>query len=568
VTSRRKSKTLISVLGASAAALAIGGVAAATTPGSEPAGTAAGGGGGELVDLGTFALGAPDHIDPALNTTLDAYQVINMLYDGLTDIDSTDPSSPVVVPDLADSYEGNDDATVWTFHIREGQAFSDGEPILPSTFKRSWERAAALGGDYSYLMNFIEGGAAFFPSDPDGTGPEEAADPATELSGVVADDDAMTLTVTLSAPYSNFPAVAGFQLFFPTPEAAVEAGADYENQLMVGNGPYAMESARSDEEIVLVKSDAWDGDFNGDTWDQRPDRLVFRVSADADTSYNALEAGEADTARIPSGRTAEAQENWGTTTDVSVLGSYYFQINDRDPRIGGPDNVLLRQAISQAIDRDAINQAVFDGARGVASGITPEGIPGFLPDLCEFCTYDPEAAQAAFDEWTAAGNAQDGPIPIQYGAGGVHGDVVQLIIQNLADIGIQAEPQEMDSTTYFGQMADGACVICRSGWIADYPTYDNFMYDLFHSDSLNGNNYGYSNAVFDDLVDQAKQTVDTAERDSLFQQAEQQLLNVDVGAIPLLFYRGDYAYNADRLQNFIQTPLMLIQWERITIADE
>ena len=43
-------------------------------------------------------------------------------------------------------------------HVKEGQQFSDGEPILPSTFKRSWERAAALAGDYSYLMNFIEGG--------------------------------------------------------------------------------------------------------------------------------------------------------------------------------------------------------------------------------------------------------------------------------------------------------------------------------------------------------------------------------------------------------------------------
>ncbi len=567
MTSRRTSKTLATVLGVSAAAIAISSVAAATTapPGSD--GGAAAGGGGELIDLGTFALDPPEHIDPALNTTLDAYQVINALYDGLTDIDSTDPSSPVVVPDLATSYESNEDASVWTFQIAEGLAFSNGEPILPSTFKRSWERAAMLAGDYSYLMNFIEGGAEMFSADPDGTGPEEAPPAATELSGVVADDEAMTLTVTLSAPYANFPAVAGFQLFFPMPEEADAAGADYENQLMIGNGPYAMESARSDEVIVLVKNESWDGDFNGDTWDQRPDRIEFRVSADADTSYNALEAGEGDTARIPSGRTAEAQENWGTTTDVPIMGSYYFQINDRDPRIGGPDNLLLRQAISQAIDREAINDAVFDGARSVATGIVPEGIPGFMADLCSYCGYDPEAAQAAFDEWVAAGNELTEPLPIQYGAGGVHGDVVAIIVDNLSQIGIDAQGEELTTETYFSSMADGSCVICRSGWIADYPTYDNFMYDLFHSDALNGNNYGFINDEFDALVDEAKATTDEETRDSLFNQAEELLLNTQIGAIPLLFYRGDYAFNAERLQGFTQSPLMLIPWERITIVE-
>ena len=67
-------------------------------------------------------------------------------------------------------------------------------------------------GNYSYLMSFIEGGEAAVAGEAD------------EISGVVADDEAMTLTVTLSAPYANFPFLTGFQTFMPTPEAAVEAG--------------------------------------------------------------------------------------------------------------------------------------------------------------------------------------------------------------------------------------------------------------------------------------------------------------------------------------------------------
>ncbi len=68
-------------------------------------------------------------------------------------------TTPQIVPHVAESSTANDDASVWTFKIREGMAFSDGEEILPSTFQRSWERAADLAGDYSYLLGFIEGGA-------------------------------------------------------------------------------------------------------------------------------------------------------------------------------------------------------------------------------------------------------------------------------------------------------------------------------------------------------------------------------------------------------------------------
>ena len=125
---------------------------------------------------------------------------------------------------------------MWTFTIRDGQTFAGGEEILPSTFQKSWERAADLAGDYSYLLGFIDGGT------------ERLAGEADTITGIEVDDEAMTLTVTLDAPYSNFPAVAGFQLFMPVPAEAIEAGADWENEPMFGNGPYKMEEARTDED--------------------------------------------------------------------------------------------------------------------------------------------------------------------------------------------------------------------------------------------------------------------------------------------------------------------------------
>jgi ABC-type oligopeptide transport system substrate-binding subunit len=525
-----------------------------TAPDSTEGGDAAAG--GEFMDGGTFVGDPPEHIDPALNSTLDAYQVINAMYDGLTDIDSSDPEKPVIKPHVAESFESNDDATVWTFKIRDGMAFSDGEPILPSTFQRSWERASSpeSTGDYTYLFNFIQGGA------------EKVAGEAETLAGVVADDEAMTLTVTLAAPYSNFPAVAGFQLFFPMPEGAGDVPGDYENGPMIGNGPYSLDGTRTDEEIVLVKNDTWTGDIDGETWPDRLEKITFLTFADPDTSYNALAAGETMTANIPPARATEAEDDFGTTLDVSILGSYHFQINDRAPEIGGDANLKLRQAISMAIDRDKINSDIYNGTRNASTGITPPGIPGFKADLCDYCTYDPEGAQAAFDEWTAAGNTQAAPLKIQFGAGAGHEDVVAIVIQNLATIGIEAEADPRPTETYFTEMGDGGCVICRSGWFADYPTYDNFMFDQYATESLGGNNFGFSNTKFDELLAEAKQTVDLDEQASLFQQTEEVLLNEQVGTIPINWYRGDYAYDDEQVSFFTQSNFGLIPWEKVTLA--
>jgi ABC-type transport system substrate-binding protein len=94
------------------------------------------------------------------------------------------------------------------------------------------------------------------------------------------------------------------------------------------------------------------------------------------------------------------------------------------------------------------------------------------------------------------------------------------------------------------------------------------MYDLFHSDAIGGNNHGFfSVPEFDDLVDEAKQTVDPDEQASLFQQAEEVLLNDKVGVIPVNWYLGDYVYNPETVANFPQTTLGLIIWENVSMVN-
>jgi ABC-type oligopeptide transport system substrate-binding subunit len=518
--------------------------------------------GGELTDLSTFSQGGWDHLDPTLSTTVQESQIGDSLFDTLTEVDYSDIDNPEVRGEVAESWESNDDATEWTFTVRDGLSFSDGTPVLPSSFKRSFERASDpdFAGDYSYLFSFFEGGQ------------DKLDGKADEISGVVADDDAMTLTLTLSEPYANFPAVIGFHTFAPMPESAEGQGVEWEQTAdMIGNGPFMLESAATQEQVVLVPNPEWDGtkydEELGLPAQPYLERITFVVSQDQDTAWNAFLAGEGEVGQLTSGRIQEAVDQYATTLNDPVLGIYYFQMNQEDPRIGGPDNKLLRQAISQAIDRDEINEAVYEGTRTTATGITPPGIPGFQEGLCDYCAYDPDAAQQAYQEWQDAGNSLDEPLPIQFNADAGHEPVVQIIIDNLDAIGIPATAQPLPSDTYFGQMADGGCVICRSGWIADYPTYDNFMFDLFSTTALGGNNYGYSNSDFDEVLAEAKQTTDADQAADLFHQAEQILLNDDIGTIPINWYLGQYAYDPDVVANLVQQPSLHIEWETVALAN-
>src|SRR3546814_1984680 len=123
----------------------------------------------------------------------------------------------------------------------------------------------------------------------------------------------------------------------------------------------------------------------------------------------------------------------------------------------------------------------------------------------------------------------------------------------------------MVGETYFSDLAAGACVFCRSGWIADYPAYDNFMYDLFHTDAPDGNNYGFSNPEFDALVEEGKRTPDKDEQAELFNDAERILLHYATMAVPVNLYPADYVIYPERVADFLP-EFGHIRWERLPLA--
>jgi oligopeptide transport system substrate-binding protein len=534
---------------------------AATKPAetTAPAETKAPAAGGEFVDGAQFGGGRPAHIDPGFTSELDGAQVTTALYDGLTDFSNADPKGPVLKPLAAEKWVANADATQFVFTVKKGLKFSNGEDLLPSSFARGWNRAAdpKLATDYSYLFALVKGYD------------EWAAEgsTATSLSGVVADDAAMTLTVDLAKPYADFPSVASHIIFAPMPKE-VEALADqttYEQGLMVGNGPFMMSSKLTDTELTLVPNPNWAGDVDGNKT-VSISKLKFVISADIDSAYAAFEAGETMSASIPSGKFKSATDKYGNSA-TPLLGSYHFVIGMRteDP-LGGPDKAKLRQAISMAVDRAGINDSVYDGSRPLSTGVTPPGIPGFKEGLGKYTTFDLDGAKALLEEYTAGGGTIPDNIKITFNIGQGHEDVVALMQANLEELGVSAELDPREQKTYFKSLRDGGCPgVCRAGWFWDYPIYDNGMYDLFHVEAA-GNNLGkYDSAEFNTTVDEARKTIDDAKRFELFQKAEDLLLNVDTAVIPITWYNGDHVF-AENIKGYAQEALGWVRFEKITVG--
>ncbi len=504
-----------------------------------------------LIDYQTLSADNPNHIDPATADTRQGSQITELVYDSLTKVDSENE----LVPAVAEEWEANDDSTVWTFTLRDDVTFSNGEPVTPTTFKRSWERALNpdLASTLGYHFLPIEGAQAYSEGE------------AEEISGVVANDDENTLVVTLADPLSDWPAVVSHTVFSPVPEEAYSATtADEINQwergIMIGNGPYAMAEPWQANEVIKLT-------LNDEYWGEAASipNIEFRISKEVAASFNAFEGGQGDTGYIPPGAFADATENYNNSTDPT-MGLYYFGIAWEDEDLGGEENLAVRQAISMAIDRERINEQVYDGARVSATGVTPPGVPGFQEGICgEMCTYDPEEAERLVEEWGKADSMA--PIRVQYNLGGGHEDVAAIVSENLQAIGLKVEQDPRDGETYFEEMkkAEG-CHLCRAGWIWDYPSYYNGMYAMFTSQSVDGDNLGrYASDEFDAKAAEAAATADEDERAELWNEAEQILFD-DMGVIVINWYTNQIVYS-DRVEGLVANGLQAVNYDEMTLAD-
>ena len=506
-----------------------------------------------FTDCYLYSAGAPDFIDPALSSTLVGANLSTILYDGLTETDADGN----LVGASAEKWTTKDKGLTWVFTIKKGLKFSNGDPVLPSSFVAGWKRAASqsLGSEVAYHNYFIAGmedynnGKAAFPA-----------------SSVVANDTAMTLTVKMVSATVDWPSIASHTVFSPIPKSMENAPSTVETDgtKLIGNGPYMLDKAitkRAGGEIVVVPNPYYAGTKPTLT------KITFKISSDVTAAYNAFASGQCDNGPIPAGRYTELLGKWGTKGFKSTLGTDYWGFNWEDPTVGGTKNMLLRRAIAKAIDRDQISTVIYQGTRKPASGLLPPGLPGFKAGNGMPATRDLAGAKADFAQWKKLGNSLKSPIRLSYNDGAGWDKVAAIIIANLKEVGIDAklDPFPADGT-YFSKMRKGQGQMIRAGWFADYPIADNFLFPLLHSASIDGDNLErYKSATFDSLVNSARATTSAALANTTYQRAERYALVNDVVIVPTV-NRGIASVVGTSVTNYPITPLGMVVYDQVKLG--
>lgn len=446
-------------------------------------------------------------------------QVGHVLFDSLVEWDWDKGD---VKAKAAESWEINDDNTVFTFHLKDAK-FHNGDPVDSESFKRGWQRLVdttmTTPGEIGYHLAPVVGYD------------EMAAGEATEISGLTCPDD-KTFVVTLKEPMADFLAVCCHPGLAPAPQAAIDDAANY-LLAPIGNGPFMMDGKWESGQYINVKR--FD-DYYGD----KPalDAINFSIQKDPKTAYSELEAGNMDFCQIPTGRFAELTEKYGSSVDGYTISPsrqtlagaeasvYYLAVNLEDETMANKD---LRHAIGLAINRQNIVDTLYEGVREPADNVFPPIIDK-KGGSWEYAKYDPEAAKKIIDEKGLAGTT----IKLSYNSGGGHEDIMSCIQADLTAVGLNVEQDTKEWAAYLQGLTDGDFQMGRLGWIADYPTLDNFIFPNFYSTA--DNNYSrYNNPEVDAAIDDARKIVDEDDRKDAYRKINQMIAD-DMPIIPIMFY--------------------------------
>jgi len=319
---------------------------------------------GDATTLRINLASEPDKLDPALNSSVDGACLAIAAFGGLYTWDANEQ----LVPNFAAGYEMSPDGMTYTFTMKEGLKWSNGDPLTAKDFEYSWKRAAATetAADYSYMFNVIKGY------------PDELA--------VTASEDGMTLTVEMAAPCVYFLDLAAFPTYFAVHQASVEGAEGYKAEDgsilnpgawaleagFVTSGPYMLTEWKHNESMTYTKNPNW-----YDAANVKMETLEFMLSADDTAIYAAYQAGDLDFADTVPTDLIESLKSNPEFHIVDNLGTYYICFNVKSPLFAGKtveQANAMRKAFSLLIDRQYIIDTVGQTGQKIATSFIPAGM--------------------------------------------------------------------------------------------------------------------------------------------------------------------------------------------------
>jgi oligopeptide transport system substrate-binding protein len=459
-------------------------------------------------------------LDPQLIGSTSQDNVGRDLFEGLT---AYGPGGRVVAGQ-AESWTVSSDGKVWTFHLRPGLKWSNGDPLTAEDFVYSFRRLVdpVTGAPAAELAQPILNAAAIRK------GEEKDL---TKL-GVTAPDP-QTVEITLADPNPSLPQM--LSLLRPSNRASVEAlGPEaFHPAKLVSNGAYRLVAWRPQAAIVIEK--------NQNYWDAahvRIDRVEFYPIEDRAEELKRYRAGGLDvTFGVPPDQIDFVRQTLGAELKQSpALGTFAIGFNTTRPPF--KDNLKLREALTLALDRRVLADKVVHGLFAPADGLVPSTIEGY-PNAA---FPGAELSQAAREElarklYAEAGYSREKPA--KFGLLYVTADTTKEIMIAVVGmwnrvLGVSVDLENTDFKTSIVRRKARQTEAFQGGLIAPYVD-PWFLLDQYETTGW-FNDTGYANPKFDALLDQATHTAELTQRMALFGRAEAAAL-ADFPVAPV-FYRA------------------------------
>ncbi len=507
-----------------------------------------------LVGIPTTPAGAQDDVTMTIGLLQDMsspnvtvgylvpeFEVWNLQFATLTSKAADDFST---VPGLAESWVESNGGLTYTYTLREGLQWSDGEPLTADDIAYTINRSR----DEEWYNHFST---------------------VENLEAIVIDD--RTVEITSSVPDPKLPTMDVYivpqHIYEPISFDDLES---YDALDGVASGPYSLTEWRSGQDWTMVKNPNYYGPDNG------IDRIVYRVFSNGDAMVAALQRGEIDAAHNFSANSVEQLQGddnievvvgmQGGFTELALNGGA-GGIGDGNPAL---QNIDVRHAIYYAIDRDVLFDRVALGLGAKGTTLSPSADPSWIPDLGdENFTYQPERSAQLLDDAGYVDSDGDGtretpdgdPFVLRYivrSESSQAAPIAEFITGWLNAVGIGTETTVMDDTQLYDAQIGGLYDMFVWGWtpyvdpdpMLSYFTCDQVTYDL---DAEGYNDANWCDPAYDELYLQQKVELDSAKRREIVAEMLR-FFNTNSTYLVLLQDADLQAYRTDRFEGWLRQP--------------
>jgi len=462
-------------------------------------------------------------MDLSKATNAISFTVYANISEGLTRLDKNGKAEAA----LATSWEVSPDGKTYTFKLREGIKWTNGDPVTAHDFEYSWKRTLNpdTKAEYSFMVAWVKGGAAY----NDGSGKVEDV-------GVKALDD-KTLEVKLENPIPFFVEQMAFPIFFPQNKKFVEAAGDKygtDADKVLSNGPFKLTEWQHEQSAVIEK--------NADYWDQakvKLEKVNFVMLKDPNSALNLYESGQLDRTQL----TRELVDNYKEKPEFAIqpeLTTGYLQYSQK---VKALTNKKIRQALTYALDADKYADIVLHNGSVGATAYSPNGISdGHGGDFRKIGgdlinrkdngskakqLFDEGLKELGLTEFPKLKMVHDDGTDDKKGA-----EFIKEQWRQKLGIEIELEPVPYKVRLERGKSRNFEIIVSR--WGADYNDPMTFL-DMFESKSP-FDQPGWINAQYDDLIHKAQAEPDKKKRMDYLYQAEKILM--DEMPIGPLYFRA------------------------------